>query len=388
MAFKGKRLSLNTIRETRIFAGTANARFYYPSTETSYWKFKVFVDVNDVVHVGIMLANTNLLSGTPTGYSLYIEDTNGTDVDISLFDNGAGTGLNFTLVGAVGSELLVEVTRSSAGLFTVYVDGDSKATITDVTHTTSTYVGVEFEILGDYQDSYVQMSKLGSAEINADSASLSFATTPASTTGTLKVSANNDDEMANVNPIIFLLPASSFWSNISTFAAGSPALSTFSNPQTEFRARQNFSFDDMTGFICLGQTEWGTLKTELNKNLTVKDSLSDEIVVDQKLVVKGTILDDFSKEEMKDIREETWTLFILDAKQIVGLGSYDVGDIDINNMYDGNEFIHAIEIYHNVQITISQDGAYNDIPRSEFMVDKIVANEISEAFDDKYFFLP
>lgn len=381
MAFTGKSLDISAVREARIYPTANNSRFFLASTETGYWKFRIYVDLNAHVHIGIMLSNTTALTAGYTGYALTIEDTDGTNVDFTLNDNGSPTALTFTLADIIDKEVTVEVTRTAAGLFSVYVDGALGDTVTDLTHTTSTYVGVDWEVAGEYEDTYFQTNRLGSSFLARDA---SFALVGAVAANTISAVAYNSDEgIKSASPIIFIKPSTEFYSGMYLNDSGNTELSAASDPATALTNAQHITMDEYANFYCLGQLEYQTLKTAYTSNDSVMDSMQNKMDTNLMLSIEGTILSKFSKSDQKDIREGSWTLYVFDGNDIINSGDYTVGDVRMSQILAAGEMLTAIEIYQNVQIKMTQLNEYNNAPRTQFKIDKIVSNETTEAFDMK-----
>lgn len=192
-------------------------------------------------------------------------------------------------------------------------------------------------------------------------------------------------------PYIFIMPATSFKSSISHYRYGDTAALDYLS-----RLDDNETFD-MTAYsnlYCLGQVEWQTLETVQNGILEVRNSIGNKLFCGINTVIKGTLLEKYTKQQIKDIREDTWALFIVDAKQLRKLSNFSNSNTRMSQMItttglgdDSHESFYAYETYYNVKIKLNHSGVYNDVPRTMMEVDKITANETSEAWDNKTFVL-
>lgn len=136
-------------------------------------------------------------------------------------------------------------------------------------------------------------------------------------------------------------------------------------------ARANLTF--------FGLGEYETVKAPTEDGETIKDHDGNNIVLDKNLNGEMTVLGKFENNEIDDLEEETWTIFVCDPKTVYSMAGYSSSAPSMAAITAGETFL-AHEIFHKVKISGNSPNDYGTAQRTAFTFNK----ELESNSDGKF----
>ena len=133
--------------------------------------------------------------------------------------------------------------------------------------------------------------------------------------------------------------------------------------------------------LFFGNQEYNTVETPVNPNEQVVDAFANTQTIDHNLEMTGVTLGDLTKEQRKDIREDTWAVLVANPVTIAAMDGFTLNAVDFSAITIG-EIFRAFEIYNNAKITFEGGPVYGGAPRTTFKVNRVLSDEIDSAYDN------
>ena len=376
--FKGKRLKLQTGLLQRLnFSDLGN--LVVESVENSFWQFSQQLPTTGYVFQYILMSSDN--STNEASGNKYILELSGDPLQIQLKRNAAVLAtVNLTdNIAGTKDDLLFEITREANGDFKVYLNGGEIIAITDATFSTSTYA----MIVSVSQPFVYQSDRIGSFLLGTSTSYTVARPGVDSVAGFNVAHVNASESIRSKGASVILIKFEDFYANLRDPNSGNP-LSTFPDPEDTLRNLDYAEIVDATQFLFMGNIEYNTMQTPVEENVTVFDMFRNKQVINQILSAEGTVFTFLTKEDRKNIRDESWTFIIANPNDLLRADSFDPNAVNLGGIFITELSLQCFEIYTNVRLNFPEGKEYDNASRTPFAVTKILDNEIDGAFDNVY----